>query len=473
MSGIGSGFSSGIQYLNSNFFVHTGRKCPSSWTELKDNISKNMQTCAKICTAFLDSSLGLAVSMGIVGVVTTSLCAGEDMVDVVVTTLFPSITTTATTTTTITTVPASTLIPLSNRELVYLCTQGNKKFLEEDKIASQNWTLDQFGIGQRVGHSLSQHDMYCVSLAAYHNKYPNTSFPEFSAIDWSGYSNSSISKGYFTYVYVEETSSHSGFQLSNLTDCMVKGVFDMLGASDSHFFKKASKAKYKPASMQSLGHINAKDGIDRGAYCWEHNKKMKSHFPKYFPDLTNFNMSKEVTLAPSTTERTLTTAIDNLTTSVTSMSVTTDMSGVDSSCLPCSSMMLAFGVGSALVLTATIAKIIYTHCKRRKRINATVSGNRLGKILTGSMKEWVLLGASEVGCGVLVLSLKDFCEPPSKEAKQMVVISTALYLTSAATRLLGTCITSPVEEDADDEEDLGWLMLEPLASVAVSPDFNV
>ncbi|MBF5051338.1 hypothetical protein CLAVI_000981 [Candidatus Clavichlamydia salmonicola] len=56
MSGIGNGCSSGIQSLNDKLFVYMGRKCPSSWKELKTNVTKNIKTCAKLSTDLLNSS---------------------------------------------------------------------------------------------------------------------------------------------------------------------------------------------------------------------------------------------------------------------------------------------------------------------------------------------------------------------------------------------------------------------------------
>ncbi|MBF5051299.1 hypothetical protein CLAVI_000940 [Candidatus Clavichlamydia salmonicola] len=406
-----------------------------------------METCAKICTAFLDSSFGLAIAMGVVGIVTTSLCAGEDMIDVVATTLFPSVTTAA----------SPTISPISNKELVYLCTPGYQELLGKDKIADQNWTLGQFGIGRFDGRSSSRYDMYCFSVQEYHNQYPNTSFPECSATDWARYPNYNASDSYLTYVHVHKAAKGLGLELNAMKDCMMKGVFDMLGASDPSLLGKAFDAKYKPESIYNdTGHdrTDADDGVDRGAYCWESDKNMKSQFPSYFPDTTNCTLSKGDPLAPSTTSVPLTTVIDILTTSVASMKVATEMPGVDSSCPPCSAMMLVFGAGSAFVLTTTLAKIVYAQCKKLKRANTTASRNRCDKMVMRSVKEWLLLGASGLGTGVLVISAKDFCGSPSKDTTKMVVISTALYLTSAAARLLGTCITSPIEEDEDHEEDV-------------------
>ncbi|MBF5051298.1 hypothetical protein CLAVI_000939 [Candidatus Clavichlamydia salmonicola] len=469
MSGIGNGFSSGIQLLNDKLFVHTGRSCPSSWKELKDNVSKNAKTCAKICTAFLDSSFGLAVAMGVVGVVTTSLCAGEDMIDVVSTTLFPSITTITTTTMT-----APTLSPLPNNELVYLCASGRHSPLGLGKIAERNWSIGQFGVGQEDADKLSHYDVWCFSLQEYRNQYPNTSAPDCQATDWSTYPNYNASHRYFSYVYTEVTASKPELHLSTFKDCMVKGVFDMWSASNSSLAaEKASTASYKPASVQnSTGQdsTDAHDGVDRGAYCWDKGQNMKSLFPKYFTDTTNCTISQGATVAPFTTAtsitESLTTAISTLATPTTSMPITTDMSVVDKSCPTCSAMMLAFGEGSALVLTAILAKIVYTKYRKPKRINTKVSRNRGKKMLMMAMQECLLLCASGIGVGVLVSSIKDFCGPPAEDGKQMVVISTALYLTSAATRLLRTCITSPIEEDADQEEDVevGLSMMENLES---------
>ncbi|MBF5051302.1 hypothetical protein CLAVI_000943 [Candidatus Clavichlamydia salmonicola] len=430
MPGIGNGLSSGIQSLNNNVLVHIGRQCPSSWTDLKANISRNMKTCAKVCTAFLDSSFGLAVSMGIVGIVTTSLCIGEDIVEVVVTTLFRSPNTSV-----------ATLSALSNNELVYLCTQGYQDFLQQGKIAENNWTIGQFGIGQENKNSFSEYDIYCFSLQEYQDKYPNTSFPKCLETDWTKQTNYNASKRYFTYVYVEQTSWNSGFELKNLTDCMMKGVFDMLSTSNAIFSEKDSLASYKPPSVQNVtgnDRTKANDGVDRGAYCWRHSENMRSQFPQYFPDTNNCTMSKVPTLPPNTTL----------------MPLTTDVPGINSSCLPCNIMMIAFGVCSSLVLTTTVGKIIYKQCKAqgfKKSKNASRKARSLAAL---TLEEGLLLSASGIGLGALIVSVIDPCGPVDESAKKIVMASTVLYWTSAASRLLSNCITSPIGKELTQMEDV-------------------
>ncbi|MBF5051388.1 hypothetical protein CLAVI_001032 [Candidatus Clavichlamydia salmonicola] len=426
MAGIGNGFSSGIQSLNENFFVHTGRSCPTSWKELKDNLSKNMKTCAKVCTAFLDSSFGLALAMGVVGIVTTSLCAGEDMINVV----------------------AIALPPLSNSELVYLCVPGQQDILGQGKSGEKNWTLGQFGIGQLSANEISDYDMNCFSLQEYHKQYPNTSVLECQATDWSGYPNYNATQRYLTYVYMENKGKNESLITSNLMDCIMKDVFDMLGKSNPSLLEQASVAMYKPPSIQNVtgnDRTNAHDGVDRGAYCWTIMHNIRKQFPQYFFDTNNCTMSQKATAAPLTT---------SITTPATFTPLITEMPDIDNGSSPCTKMLLAFGQGSALILTAILAKMVYKKYRKPKRINTKVSTDKSGNFLILGMQEWLLLGASEVGCGVFFSSVKDVCGPASKETKQMLAISIALYLTSAATRLLGTCITSPIEEDADHEEDV-------------------
>ncbi|MBF5051396.1 hypothetical protein CLAVI_001041, partial [Candidatus Clavichlamydia salmonicola] len=507
MSGIGNGFSSGVQFLNENFFVHTGRKFPSSFTELKDNVSKNVGTCAKICTAFLDSSLGLALAMGVAGIVTTSLCAGEDMIDVVATTLLPSITTTllpsttttllpstttllpstttllpstttllpsiatttiatttiatttiatttiatttiATTTIATTAIAASTLSPLGSSEFAYLCASGGLDYLGLGKIAEKNWTVGQFGIGRQSGNISTGDDIYCFSLQDYHHQYPNMSAPECQANDWSGYPNYNVSNGYLSYVYVGERSDGQGLELQGALTCIMKLAFDFFSASDSSFADMEFSALYSPSSMQNATSNDIDDGMNKGAYCWDQEQNITSQFPQYFPDITNCTISEGATLAP------LTTTITRLARSIDSVPLAQAMLRIDDGCPPCSKMMLAFGAGSAVVLTATVVKIVYALCKKPKRTNAQVVNDKLGKFLMAGLQEVVLLGAAEVGCGVLFSSLKDVCKPASEEDKHMVVLSTALYVTSAATRLLQNCITSPIEEDTEHEKDV-------------------
>ncbi|MBF5051385.1 hypothetical protein CLAVI_001029 [Candidatus Clavichlamydia salmonicola] len=437
MSGIGNGFSSGIQSFNDHFLVYTGRQCPTSWVELKANISRNMKTCAKACTAFLDSSLGLAVSMGVVGIVATSLCAGEDMAEVIVTTLLPVTTNSQPT-------PQPTLSPLSNAELVYVCAEGSTKIPghPQNTTKSANWTVGGYGICQ-YGGSIQDRDIFCISLQEYYKKFPDVVVPQCQAKNWTGDETYNTRKRYLTYVFVDSVLDK--WALSNSMQCMMKNVYSMLNAS---FVKKSEKVPTTmctPVSVKtSKDSTKAPDGIDRGAYCWDEADNMKARYPQYFADTSNCPLGISTTLAPTTTSTPLTAAVTTINTYTTAMSLTTDLSAEEDKFSSCNIVMIAFGVGSALVLMTTVGKILYKQCTL-KGVQKPKSLSKKAKSFAAlTLEEGFLLGASTLGTGTLLSS----CGPIDSSTKKVAMVSTVLYWTSAANRLLGNFITGPVKQES-------------------------
>ncbi|MBF5050973.1 hypothetical protein CLAVI_000596 [Candidatus Clavichlamydia salmonicola] len=153
MSGIGNGFSSGIERFNNNFLGHTGRRCPVSWSEVKANVSNNVRTCAKACTAFLDSSLGLAVSMGVLGLVTASVCAGKDMLEVI------------------------TTLPLGYENIV-LCFKKQDHLLSQNQKTFISWNISNFGVCTGEEMDLNANEtINCLRTYDYKKSFPQTLLP--------------------------------------------------------------------------------------------------------------------------------------------------------------------------------------------------------------------------------------------------------------------------------------------------------
>ncbi|MBF5051307.1 hypothetical protein CLAVI_000948 [Candidatus Clavichlamydia salmonicola] len=115
---------------------------------------------------------------------------------------------------------------------------------------------------------------------------------------------------------------------------------------------------------------------------------MKGEYPKYFTDTTNCPMSTITTLAPSTT----------------SMPLKTAFPVEEKNCPPCSVMMIAFAVGSAVVLMTTIGKIIYKQCKAKGSKKDKSCSKRFKSLAALTLEKGLLLGASALGTGVLVTS---------------------------------------------------------------------
>ncbi|WP_194844543.1 hypothetical protein [Candidatus Clavichlamydia salmonicola] len=141
--------------------------------------------------------------------------------------------------------------------------------------------------------------------------------------------------------------------------------------------------------------------------------------------------------------------------------------------LSCNDMALIFGVGSALVLTTTVIKVIYRHCKKRSSKKSTDRFDRAKRLASVTLQDGLLLGASSLGSSVILTSLLD-SDPSgvlSEVNKKIIVSSTAFYWSSAASRLLGNCITSPIEEGQEAEEvvEVELPMLAVMDSKAIPP----
>ncbi|MBF5051305.1 hypothetical protein CLAVI_000946 [Candidatus Clavichlamydia salmonicola] len=151
MSGISDGFSAGIESLNNNVLVYTARKCPTSWSELKTNVSKNIRACAKASTAFLSSSLGMSFVMGTFGIIVASVCAREH-VDVF-------------------------LVAIAQKvdHSVSLCFSRSHQNLTQNSSFLASWNIPSLKVcmGKIVGNST----MYCSALDHHHHFDHEVSLP--------------------------------------------------------------------------------------------------------------------------------------------------------------------------------------------------------------------------------------------------------------------------------------------------------
>ncbi|MBF5051349.1 hypothetical protein CLAVI_000992 [Candidatus Clavichlamydia salmonicola] len=431
MTGLGNGFSSGIQSLNDKLFLHTGRRCPSSWKELKTNVSKNVTTCAKMCSAFLDSSLGMAISIGVLGLATASVCMQEDFIEVVATTLFPA-TTPA--------LPLTTAIPIEDK--VAFCFSGKDHMKANNLTKISSWVGSKIGTGKNktaLTDSEEADKIFCVEVVSYRSQFPSQELPKCSS-----FSNPELSS-WVPYYFI---SWGDGFwNVSSSVRCVMQSL---------HASKINLDAVLFPPKNTLV------DPCERGSsdavadpYCFKDTDNTVKQAPLYFLDPSWCNISSQLTTM----------------TSVTTSSIFPTIIPVDTNnCTACDSMTLAFGVGSLVILTATLTKLIYKQCKKSSKIKCKNPSNRLCKILILTMQEGLLLVASKVGFGVFISSVKDICKPISENNRQMLVISTALYLSSATIRLIGTCITSPIEEDQEPEEVVGidLPMLKGLKSTGIT-----
>ncbi|MBF5051304.1 hypothetical protein CLAVI_000945 [Candidatus Clavichlamydia salmonicola] len=419
MTRVGSGFSSGIQFLNENLFVHTGRSCPSSWSELKANVSNNIKTCAnniktcaKMWSAFLDSSLGGAISMSVLGLATASVCMQENLIEAMATTLLPI------------TVPLSTSLPLDD-EKVLVCFSKIDYTAATKYNGAPQWSGENYGRCNTPTTKDKIDEVHCVVVSAFKKRFPQMQFPSCPALSKSGYQSQGLytQDDFLGAVFI--FWSNGLWLLSKEVVCMLQSVSYSIGVGNQNrdFDLKLTSAKCTFSAISR--------NVSTNAICWNQKDDMRSKYPKAFiPSDQCVDPSHPTTASPH-------------------MTMTPSIHIEENICSSCSSMLLVFGVGSALVLMATLVKIIYKQCKKTNRIRYKNSDDRFGKFLILSIQEGLLLGASEVGCGVLVSSVRDLCSPVSKDAKQVLGLSTALYIASAATRLLGNCITSPVEEDED------------------------
>ncbi|WP_194844512.1 hypothetical protein [Candidatus Clavichlamydia salmonicola] len=392
MSGIRNGFSSGLQSFNNNIFVYTGRHCPTNCSEFKANLSRNMKTCAKACTAFLDSSLGMACAMGVLGIVAASVCVGEDLLDVVAATLLPMTTDSP---------------PPKDYEKVLLC------FKKQDHLYSQNQTsftsLGTKNIGICWPDNVpkdSNEGVNCLKTSDYQKFFPNTSVPICQDTGSTDYDA-------LVYMFWNQTV----WVVSPLINCLSEMAFLVVSSTngvDTDALNELSICSNDPDDVMVTlvaGEVGVKDN---DVSCWNNDTTIQSKYKNYFVNTTTcINPVAPSNNYPESHD--------------------------------CNRMMMAFGAGSIAVLIVTLGKIIYNQCRAKGPKNSK-KGRRLVAL---TLRDGLLLGASGLGSSVFVLSLVDSHNPASKE---IIVASTALYWASATFRLINNYITSSIEEKSIYDE---------------------
>ncbi|MBF5050972.1 hypothetical protein CLAVI_000595 [Candidatus Clavichlamydia salmonicola] len=400
MSVISNGLSSGIQSLNNNVFVHTGRQCPTSWSELKSNISRNISTCAKACTAFLDSSLGMACSMGVFGLAAASVCLQEDLTGFIVATV------------------------QDNQSMSLCYNYGGQNHTQEE--SSDSWTATGFDVcNDRV---TGNHTMFCsvvdrshhhvvhgVSLPVCNSSLVEDVFIKFTEGVWVSAqhaictSNTTIFANAHRHGHENQTS-----RFLNHTQCIPDYTI-------SHF------------ENDTTSHLDDSDGI--------------TSFGDDSDDVTTWDSDDIDNFENYTMNH-----FDNHTMSHIPVYCWSPREAADR----CQSMTLAFGIGSALVLTATVGKIVYNKYMAKSLQKGCKSARKLPAC---TFSDGILLAASGLGTGVLAASLISPCGPIDAGTKKVMMTSTALYWSSAASSLLSHCITSPKTagstfyDSIDSEED--------------------
>ncbi|MBF5051319.1 hypothetical protein CLAVI_000960 [Candidatus Clavichlamydia salmonicola] len=433
--GIGNGCSSGLESFNNKVLVYTGRRCPSSWGEVKTNISKNVRTCAKLCTAFLDSSLGMAVAMGVVGVATVSVCIGEDVAELAATALLPFVTPSL----------PPTALPVDDQK-IFLCFKKSDHIKATGVSTFQAWKSDEYGKCFKASTKDTDDEVHCVKSSNYQSQFFQIPVPHCVGLvaDEIGLLNKDervSSDRYFGFVYLDWQDGL--WVLSKAIECIMEDLFSMMEPQQATRSNqgKNTLCDRETKIRQYTDMYGRKKSIDVGAYCWPKTFNMSKTYPKFF-----IPMDKCIPAAPLTTLSPYTTP---LTTSVTMLPPQ------DNACDTCSIMTLAFGIGSGIVLTATLAKVVYKQWKKSIRAIPKGSCNGLKKLTVLTLQEGLLLGASGLGSSTIMTSImnSDPCSQLSDTRKVIIITSTALYGTSVISRLLGTCITSPLGIEKKAEED--------------------
>ncbi|MBF5051348.1 hypothetical protein CLAVI_000991 [Candidatus Clavichlamydia salmonicola] len=144
---------------------------------------------------------------------------------------------------------------------------------------------------------------------------------------------------------------------------------------------------------------------------------------------------------------------DSVEVAVTCMPSTTGLPVEENSCSTATVVTLAFGIRSAIVLMTMCGKIIYKKCKATDTKKPKSSSDKSERLVPFNLEEGLLLGASILGTGVLATSLAKPCGPVNEENKNVVMLSTVLYWTSAAASVLSNCVTSSIQETSNSLED--------------------
>ncbi|MBF5051363.1 hypothetical protein CLAVI_001006 [Candidatus Clavichlamydia salmonicola] len=423
MGAIGSGFSVGVKYFNEKVLSYTGRRCPSSISELRVNVSKNIKTCTKLCTAFLDSSFGLACAMGVVGLTASSLCAGEDVVNIITTTMLPV--------TTLATTNASVVKDNSTTEMVFLCFKDTGSLILKDSQI-YDWTNPLTNPLENI--CADPHiEVDCGSIL--NNTELNSTVLKHELMDLE--ETQASYEHYFGHVH-DLTKSYPAEELYRLCDsnvtmlvksieCLQESIFYVANQTIGKLLK-LSNLRQGVCKTNNFGDLVIKENLD--IFCFN------SSLDLIYRSVHANNVSDEYLWPlPSVLP---TTAANLLTSSSTD------------SCNTCNTATLVFGVGSAATLLATTMKTLYQQHKERRINRSNISCLGLRKATAVLVNDGLLIAASGLGSSVLMNSLLHPCVPVDEVTNKMVVASTVLYGASAASKMLGALVCA--SEKALDEE---------------------
>ncbi|WP_194844544.1 hypothetical protein [Candidatus Clavichlamydia salmonicola] len=409
MTRIGNGFIAGLEYVNRNILDYTGRCFPSSLSDIRSNLSKNIRTCAKVGVVFMNSSFGLAFAMGVVGLTTSSLCVGEDVVNLITTTILPATTN-------------SSLVNDANMtELAFLCfKQGVNVQVNEGSFHH---------LMSNVSHICDQQEEVDCGLAL-HNTVRNFSSLEPECLDIGssifGMVNDFFHPGYdrdteypAVAIYRVEASNISG--LVQGLECLQEEIFYVVNHTVGQVINFLGM-------KQGFCSHNSKSNLDppKDAFCFNTSANM-AYFAARAEDISEKCL---VSLPHNSIFRTVPSFIEP---------VIVDAGNT------CSKATLVFGVSSVAVLLRTTIKLLdWYHSRERHHSRSARLGLR--KVTAMVLDSWLLIAASELGSSVLLSSLSNPCNPVDEDTKKVIVASTVLYGVSTVSKLLKALVCKPKDE---------------------------
>ncbi|WP_194844613.1 hypothetical protein, partial [Candidatus Clavichlamydia salmonicola] len=305
-------------------------------------------------------------------------------------------------------------LPINDQE-VFLC------FTKADHLKASGvstfvpWSSKNFGICQNQTSKDTNDEINCVKVSDYMKQYPQIPVPHCVPMSKEAYRQlgsflkADFLGGVFMYYDTEV------WRISQQIVCMMESVFHTMGLSmetkralgKSRFCQPSTKVRYRYVNNQN-------QQINADVMCWEKTHNITEQHPQAFiPVEQCVNPSLTTTPLPYTT----------LASSVSSF--TTTMPVVESNCPTCSYMILAFGVGSAIILMATLGKIIYKQCTFQGLKKPKGGSRKCRRLADLIIEEGLLLGASGLGTGLLVTSLLSPCRPVDESTKKIVMASTA------------------------------------------------
>ncbi|MBF5051361.1 hypothetical protein CLAVI_001004 [Candidatus Clavichlamydia salmonicola] len=434
MGAVGNGFASGIEYLNKNFFSCAGRRCPSSLREFRANVSQNVKTCAKICTVFMDSSFGLSCAIGVVGITTASLCAGEDVVDLITTTILPATTALRTTADAVLAANASLVNATPVAEQVYLCFKQAPTLTISD-FPLRDWKPKATDIcpdrhievdcGALLNNVSSKSSIFLPELMDLGPPF----LLSYEEIDSASYD---LTKHYLArMLYRMAYSNMTG--LVKTVDCLREDIFYVA----NHTFGKILKFSdlHRGVCQSDNGGNFSHKAIDH--LCLSAIGSIDYYFlrPHNVMDHHLFPLPPELSTDPA--PKTISNVVQ---------------SALTDSCGMCHVATLVFGVGSAVVFVLTSIKALYQQHKARRCGYVKVVDSRLRKATAFMFNDGLLWVASGLGSTILMTLFLHPCSPVEEGAQKAVVVSTVLHGVHAFSKLAAALICKSEDLQVNPEE---------------------